>query len=215
MKENFANKNNNSGGNKKEEYYAGVGAFIFEMVKVALLALVIIVPIRVFLFQPFFVQGASMEPNFEDGQYLIINEFGIKQTKIGSESHTIFEVKPFRELKRQEVVVFRYPMDKKKFFIKRIIGLPNEKVQIKKGEVYIFNEEKEDGFILDEKEYLPIGLKTKEDMSVELKDDEYFVMGDNRMFSSDSRAWGPITKSEIIGKVLIRAWPLDKVSFFK
>lgn len=199
---------------KKEYAYQGVARFILEVVKIVILAFIIIVPIRVFLFQPFFVQGASMEPSFEDGQYLIISELGFKETSIGFNTHNFFKITPFRDIKRQGVMVFRYPLDSRKFFIKRIIGLPGEKLQIKNGQVIIFNNENPKGFILDEKEYLPLGLKTPGEAVVAISPDEYFVMGDNRMFSSDSRAWGPISASDIIGEVALRAWPFDKISVY-
>ena len=134
--------------NQNSEYsYQGVGEFILEIVKVVVLAFIIIVPIRVFLFQPFFVQGASMEPSFEDGQYLIINEFGYKKTDIKIGETSIINVDPFKDIERQQVVVFRYPLDSKKYFIKRVVGLPGEKIQIKDNQVLIFNQENPDGFI--------------------------------------------------------------------
>ncbi len=197
-----------------EKFFYGVGGFILEIIKIIALAFIIIVPVRVFLFQPFFVQGASMEPNFEDGQYLIINELGYKETSIGWGSHDFFTVNPFRKISRQMTVVFRYPLDSDKYFIKRIIGLPGEKIRILNGDVFIFNSQSPDGFILDESAYLLASLKTRGDLAVTLKDDEYFVMGDNRMFSSDSRSWGPVSKKDIIGEVLFRAWPIDKITVF-
>lgn len=200
--------------NTQEEQYYGIGGFILEIIKVFVLALVIILPIRVFLFQPFFVQGASMEPNFEDSQYLIINEFGYKQTAVDISNFHLFTVNPFKELDRQEVTVFRYPKNRTQFFIKRIIGLPGERVQIKDGMVAIFNKENPDGFILDESAYLSSKVKTQGELVITLKDNEYFVMGDNRGASSDSRSWGPVKEADIVGKVLLRAWPLDQLSIF-
>ncbi len=194
--------------------YQGVGSFVLEVIKIIVLAFIIIFPIRVFLFQPFFVQGASMEPNFEDGQYLIVNEFGFKETNIKFDAHDLLKVGAFKEIARQRVVVFRYPLDTSKFFIKRVIGLPGEKVQIKDGQVTIFNKENPDGFVLDEKAYLSAGLKTAGDLTVTLTNNQYFMLGDNRMFSSDSRFWGPVPKSDIIGEVSLRTWPLDKISMF-
>lgn len=198
----------------KKDGYVGVGSFIWEIVKIVLIAFLIIVPIRVFLFQPFFVQGASMEPNFEDSQYLIINEFGYKDTSLDIAGKKLFDFTPFREISRQTPVVFRYPLDTSKYFIKRIIGLPGEKVEVRNGVVKIYNQENPDGFVLDEKSYLGSGVKTGGDISMTLTDDEYFVMGDNRMFSSDSRVWGPVPREDIIGRVLVRAWPLDKISIY-
>lgn len=194
--------------------YQGVGGFVFEVIKIIILAFIIIFPIRVFLFQPFFVQGASMEPNFEDGQYLIVNEFGVKETDVSFNSHELLKINPFRKIDRQRVVVFRYPLDTTKFFIKRVVGLPGEKLQIKNNKVTIFNKENPEGFVLDEKGYLPVGLKTVGDLTITLSEDQYFMLGDNRMFSSDSRFWGPVPKSDIVGEVSLRAWPLDKISLF-
>lgn len=193
---------------EKEEIYEGVGGFFLEIVKIFILAVVVIVPIRVFLFQPFFVQGASMEPNFEDGQYLIINEFGYKETDL-----KFFKVDSFKEIERGEVIVFRYPLNPSQFFIKRVIGLPGERIKVEKGDVFIYNEIHPEGLKLEE-DYLPKDLITKGDNDYQIKNDEYFVMGDNRGHSSDSRVWGPIKNSNIVGRVLLRAWPINKMDIF-
>lgn len=198
---------------KKEAYY-GVGSFIVEVIKVFLWALIIILPIRFFLFQPFFVQGASMEPNFEDGEYLIINELGYKQTDISVKGNNLFTVSSFKELERGDVIVFRYPKNPSQFFIKRVIALPGEKITIKDGQVIIANDENPSGFIMDESEYLPADLKTSGELMRTLTDDQYFVMGDNRGASHDSRAWGPLPKDKVIGRVLLRAWPVARASIY-
>lgn len=203
-----------NGTNGSNEQYYGVGGFILEIIKVFLLAFIIIFPIRVFLFQPFFVQGASMEPNFENNQYLVINEFGYKKTVAEVGGTTLFTAQPFKEIARQTVIVFRYPKNPSQFFIKRVIGLPGEKIEVKDGQVIIFNSENPSGFVLDESAYLSPAVKTTGDMAVTLKPDEYFVMGDNRMFSSDSRSWGPVPETNVIGKVLLRAWPLNQLAVF-
>ncbi|KKQ52762.1 MAG: Signal peptidase I [Parcubacteria group bacterium GW2011_GWD2_38_11] len=193
-----------------EEVYYGVGSFLWEVVKVFFWALIIIVPIRIFLFQPFFVQGASMEPNFKDGDYLIVNELGYKQTSANIDGLHLFTVGSFKELNRGDVVVFRYPRDPKQFFIKRVIGLPGEQVKVEAGKVTIFNNQHPEGLVLDEHTYLPTGSITNGTATVALKSDEYFVLGDNRQFSHDSRAWGALPENDVIGKVLIRAWPISK-----
>lgn len=193
--------------NQSEEY--GFSGVIWEIVKMVFWVVVIIVPIRVFLIQPFFVQGASMEPNFEDKEYLIVNELGYKTTPVGN----FFTVKPFKELRRGDVVVFRYPKNPKIFYIKRIVGLPGEKVEISGGEVKISNSENPNGFVFDEREYLPASEETNGEISMTLKD-EYFVMGDNRKNSSDSRAWGPVPEEDVMGKVVLRAWPIGKAGIF-
>lgn len=199
---------------KKNGEYVGVGGFVLEMVKIIFFAFLIVAPIRIFIFQPFFVKGASMEPNFQDGQYLIVNEFGYKTTTVGLDSIEFFSVNPFREIKRQEAVVFRFPKDHDQYFIKRVIALPGEKIEIKEGSFKIYNQENPDGFVLDERAYLAPGLRTNGDLVMTLGENEYFVMGDNRPYSSDSRAWGPVPGDQIIGRVLLRAWPLDNISLY-
>ena len=193
--------------NQSEEY--GFKGVIWEIVKMVFWVVVIIVPIRVFLIQPFFVQGASMEPNFEDKQYLIVNELGYKTTEVGN----LFTVKPFKELQRGDVVVFRYPKNPSIFYIKRIIGLPGEKIEISNDKVKIFNSENPNGFVLEEGKYLSASVMTAGEINMTLVD-EYFVMGDNREYSSDSRSWGPVPADDVMGKVVLRAWPISRASLF-
>jgi len=197
-----------------DEVYYGVGSFLWEIVKVFFWALIIIIPIRVFLLQPFFVQGASMEPNFEDGDYLIVNELGYKKTNVDFDNFHFFSVNSFKNLERNDIAVFRYPRNPQQFFIKRVVALPGEEIRIESGKVTIFNDENPNGLVLDEQAYLPQGVITSPDVIMKLKDNEYFVMGDNRQFSHDSRAWGPVHKDEIIGKVMLRAWPINKAEIF-
>lgn len=196
------------------EEYLGIGGLLLEMARVFLLAVVIIIPVRVFLFQPFFVQGSSMQPNFEDGEYLVISEFGYKETNIGWSDKNWFRVKPFQEIARQEVAVFRFPKNEKEFFIKRVIGLPGESVEIRQGKVIIYNQEHPDGFILDESAYIGVGVLTQDMPRTEVAKDQYFLMGDNRMNSYDSRVFGPVGKNKIIGRVLLRAWPAERFSLY-
>lgn len=164
-------------------------SFIWEITKIVIIALLIVVPIRYFLFQPFFVRGESMEPNFEDGNYLIIDEISYR----------------FGEPQRGEVVVFKYPRNPSQRYIKRIIGLPGETIIIEDSKIIIVNHEGKQ--ILDESNYLQ-NIQTPGDVQTTLDDDEYFVLGDNRPSSSDSRRWGPLSRDGIIGKVFLRAWPL-------
>ena len=172
--------------------------FLLEIIKILILALAIILPIRYFIAQPFFVKGASMESAFEDGDYLIINEISYR----------------FSEPQRGDAIVFRFPEDPKQFFIKRVVGLPNETIEIKNNQAKVFNEGNPNGFILDESSYLDSGQITEGSLRVKLYENEYFVLGDNRLHSSDSRRWGVLNKSYIIGKVFIRAWPVDKIKYF-
>lgn len=195
---------------EEKEVYYGVGSFLLEVAKVFVWALVIILPIRIFLFQPFFVQGASMEPNFKNGDYLVVNELGYKQTNVDVAGIHLFSVGMTKDLSRGDVVVFRYPRNPEQYFIKRIIALPGEKIKIADGKVRIFNKENPDGVILDESQYLQKGLSTGGTTEITLNEGQYFVLGDNRQNSSDSRVWGPLPKNDVIGKVLVRAWPLSK-----
>jgi len=168
--------------------------FVWEITKIVIISLAIIIPIRYFLIQPFFVQGASMEPNFLDGDYLIVDEISYR-----------FEVP-----QRGDVIIFRYPLDQSEFFIKRVIGLPGETIKIQDGRVFIYNQENPQGVILNEAQYLP-DVYTAGDMEIVLKAGEYFVLGDNRGSSSDSRRWGVLPQNLIIGKAWIRAWPVSRV----
>ena len=168
-------------------------AFVWETIKVVVISLAIILPIRYYLVQPFFVKGASMEPNFEDGDYLLVNEISYR----------------FSAPKRGDVVIFRYPVDPSQFFIKRIIGLPGETIEIKDKKVTIYNKDKPGGFILDES-YLAPEQETFGNSVTKLDDNEYFVLGDNRLESSDSRRWGMVNKTLITGKAFLRPWPITK-----
>ncbi len=165
----------------------------WEIVRFIALALIIVIPIRVFIAQPFIVSGSSMFPTFENGEYLIVDEISYR----------------LENPKRDDVIVFRYPNDTTKFFIKRIIGLPNEKIEIKGNEITITNEKHKNGFKIDQ----PY-VKNPSDNNIhfETKDGEYFVMGDNRSASSDSRYWGAVPRKLLIGKAFLRLLPINKIS---
>ncbi len=196
-----------------EEVY-GVGRFLWEIVKIVILALIIIIPVRVFFFQPFFVQGSSMEPNFHDGEYLVVGEFGYKETSVGLGGTDLFNVMPFRELHRGDAVVFRPPGITGQFFIKRVIGLPGETIEINNSRIIIKNAQAPGGFVLNERTYLLPSVETTGDRVLTLGDNEYFLLGDNRTASKDSRAFGPVSKDRITGKVMLRAWPFSRLTFF-
>ncbi len=185
--------------NNPETFWGKSGRFIWEITKVIFVSLAIVIPIRYFLIQPFFVKGASMEPNFEDGEYLIVNELSLN----------------LQDPERGEVIIFRYPKDPSQYYIKRIIGLPGERVKIEGGKVYIFNRENPQGFALDESEYLYSLQATPGDVDFVLGGEQFFVLGDNRLASSDSRIFGPISREAIIGKAWIRAWPFDRLTKFE
>lgn len=163
-----------------------------EIVLYILLALVIVVPIRLFVAQPFIVSGESMYPTFNNRDYLIVDELSYE---IGHP-------------KRGDVVIFRYPKDPKRFFIKRIIGLPGERLHVGAEGVTIYNDEYPGGFKLTEPyagHMENIGIQ-----DIVLDEGTYFVMGDNRPASSDSRVWGPLPEKMIIGKAWARLLPLGK-----
>lgn len=174
--------------------------FVWEILKITLVSAAIILPIRYFLIQPFFVKGASMEPNFHDREYLIIDEISYR----------------FNNPERGQVIVFRYPRNPQEYFIKRIIGLPGEEVQIKDGKVIIFNIENPEGLVLNESYLASEDITYNQDESKVLVPlDEYYVLGDNRGASKDSRYFGLVNESFIIGKVLFRGWPIKDVQVFK
>lgn len=165
-------------------------SFWKELVKLIVIAVVIVIPFRLFIAQPFVVDGASMDPTFEDGQYLIVDELTYQ----------------FNNPERGSVLIFKYPKDPKKYFIKRVIGLPGETILLEKGKVTIINTENPDGLTLDEPY---IRYKRADTATFVLGEGEYFVMGDNRAGSADSRFWGPVPEQNIIGRPIFRLWPLS------
>lgn len=174
------------------------GSFLFELIKVIVMAGVTIVLIRYFLFKPFYVKGASMEPNFLDHEYLIVDELSYR----------------LRVPERGEVIVFKYPNNQREYFLKRIIGIPGERVKVADGHVTIYNNSHPEGVVLNES-YLPQDLLTSGDnQTVTLGSDEYFVLGDNRANSFDSRRFGSVKKTLIVGRALIRGWPISRIQKF-
>ncbi|MDP2598800.1 MAG: signal peptidase I [Candidatus Liptonbacteria bacterium] len=172
-------------------------ASVLEVAEVAVVAVGAVFLIRHFLIQPFLVSGASMAPNFENGDYLLIDELTYR----------------FRAPERGEVIVFKYPKDHSTYFIKRIIGLPGESVAIKDNKLTVFNKENPAGFVLDES-YLPPSFVTNGNEEVALGIDEYLMLGDNRSASYDSRNWGPMPAKDIVGLVRLRLWPLNGLTAF-
>ncbi len=166
------------------------GLLVFEIVKVVLISLAIILPVRLFLVQPFYVEGASMEPNFHASDYLIIDELSYR----------------FHQPQRGEVIIFKNPRNHREYFIKRVIGLPGESVEVKDGRVFVNGKELAEAYI----KHFSIDTYS----AVKLADNHYFVMGDNRTNSLDSRQIGSISKEAIIGRVWVRGWPLDKMNTF-
>lgn len=184
--------------NNGQDKNTSASGYIWEVIKFFILAVVVVAPIRFFIAQPFIVQGASMKPTFATGQYLIVDEITYR----------------FDEPKRGDVIVLRYPKDPRKFFIKRLVGLPGDTLTIKNGIVSITTEEISEPFVLDEPYVIYSKTDSKDDEVIPLGDNEYFVMGDNRAASLDSRTWGILPQNLIVGRALLRLFPINTASFF-
>lgn len=177
-------------------FFIALGAFILDIIETIVVALAIFVVVYLFLFQPHQVKGSSMLPNFHDGEYILTDKisyrFGLPQ--------------------RGDVVVFKAPKNQEVDYIKRIIGLPEDEVSLNNGLVFL------NGNKLPEK-YLPAEFLTsagsflQEGVGVVVPKGQYFVLGDNRDHSSDSREWGFVTKEEIVGKTFVRYWPINELGF--
>lgn len=183
---------------KNGSFFSELKNLSFEMIKVIVISLIVIVGIRSFVMQPFFVSGKSMESNFYDGDYLIVDELSYR----------------LNNPERGDVIVFHYPNNPKEFYIKRIIALPGEKVEIEDNKIIVYNAENPGGFELNEI-YISSETQTNGNYVEELKNDEYYVLGDNRTASADSRVWGVLEKRFIVGRAWIRAWPFKDFSVFE
>ena len=166
---------------------------LWEFVRFAILSLLIVVPFRAFVAQPFVVSGSSMVPTFQSGQYLIVDEISYR----------------LREPKRGEVIVFKPPKNPSVYYIKRIVGLPGETIKIEGKKIIIKNDEYTEGFELKEPY---IKVEPPRNFEKTIPKGEYFVMGDNRGASSDSRSWGTLPKNLIIGRAYLRLFPLAEAS---
>ncbi len=184
---------------------------IWEWIKVIAIALMISLPIRFFIAEPFVVNGASMDPTFSTGQFLIVDRLSYN----------------FQKPSRGEVIVFRYPNQPSTYYIKRIIGLPNETISIKDGKIFIDNQSvsvtKDETTLINDQlasttaldePYVQNVHRSYDNLVVKLGPSEYFVMGDNRSESSDSRSWGPLEDNYIIGRPFIRLMPITAISLF-
>ena len=170
------------------------GKIVLEILGYTLIALALVIPFRFFVAQPFIVSGASMLPTIAPRDYLVIDVMSLRSTPP----------------ERGDVIIFRYPFDTSVYYVKRVIGLPGETVRISDGAVTV---EKQTGelAILDES-YLLEEYRTHETSVTTLDADEYFVMGDNRKGSSDSRVWGPLQKKFIVGYALARLYPFERIA---
>ncbi len=169
--------------------------FAKEIFKFFLLVLMVVVPIRLFVAQPFIVSGPSMEPTFSTRNYLIIDELSYH----------------LRSPARGEVIVLEDPRNTALFLIKRVIGLPGDIIDIEGGLVKITDDEHPEGFFIDEP-YISAPGGEGEYSHVELGENQYFVMGDNRPYSLDSRALGPVSENLIVGRALLRLLPISQAA---
>ena len=167
--------------------------FWSDFARFVIISILVIVPIRAWVAQPFIVRGASMEPTFHDSEYLIIDEITYE----------------LRKPERGEVIVFRFPEDTTKFFIKRVIGLPGETIEIRDNKVFLITDGEEKEL---KESYLSEPL-TAPGSITRLGEKEYLVLGDNRLFSSDSRRWGALQENLIIGRAWLRLWPPGRINF--
>jgi len=175
---------------------------ILEWIKVIIIALIISIPIRVFVAEPFIVDGASMDPTFTTGQFLMVDRLTYR----------------LKNPNRGDVIVFRYPNNPSTYYIKRIIGLSSETISINNGKISISNyttsNTNASSTIILNEPYVKDPHRSYEDFNVVLKSNQYFVMGDNRLESSDSRVWGPVEKNLIIGRPVMRLFPITKLSVY-
>lgn len=172
-----------------------VGTFFLDIIETIVIALAIFVVVYLFLVQPHQVKGQSMFPKFHDGEYILTNKVSYR----------------IHDPERGDVVVFKSPNNAEVDFIKRIVGIPGERVKIMSGRVFV------NGMELDESNYLPSdyvtnsGAFARESQEVVVPESQYFVLGDNRSHSSDSREWGFVQIDDIVGKAWLRYWPIDRL----
>jgi len=172
-------------------------ASLLEVLEIAVIAVAAVFIVRTFLVQPFLVSGTSMSPTFSNGDYVLTDEL-------------TYRIQPPQ---RGQVIVFHDVTDYSTYLIKRIIGLPGERVVINNNTVTIYNKQNPNGFVLNES-YLPKGAVTVGDQDITLSSSTYFMMGDNRLVSYDSRDWGPLPAANIVGLVRFRLWPLSAIQIF-
>lgn len=167
---------------------------LFETIRFIVISLVLVFGFRYFIAQPFIVSGDSMVPTFHDGEYLIVDELTYR----------------FEKPKRYDVIIMRYPLEPKKFFIKRIVGLPGETLEFAGATINITAPDKKK-IEVSEPYVKNQGLDF---ITITLDANEYFVLGDNRASSSDSRRWGPLPAANIVGRPVVRLLPMTKISWW-
>lgn len=180
-------------------FVRAVHAFFVDTIQTILLAAGIFFIVYFFILRPFQVSGLSMYPTLHDNEHVFTNIIGLR----------------FAEPRRGDIIVFKAPTEKNRDFIKRVIGLPGEKVSLQSGNVYINNKRLDEREYLDENVMTPDGKFLNEGKEVKVPQGDYFVMGDNRDASSDSRDWGLLDKKEIKGVAFFVYLPIQRIRFLK
>lgn len=187
-----------------KDFIRSVGTFLLDTIEIITTAFALFVVVFLFIAQIHEVNGDSMLPSFHNKEYVITDKISYK----------------FKEPQRGDVVIFKAPPKPRDEYIKRIIGLPGEKIKIQNNKITIYNEERPEGQVLKE-EYLKNGIITKgksaipSDVVFSIPEGEYLVFGDNREASSDSRHWGPVKKELLVGRAVVRIWPPTALSVVK
>lgn len=180
-----------------------IGNFIIDFIETIATAALIFIIFYFFIFQPHQVKGnsmyTSMPESFLNGEYILTNKITYR----------------FNQPQRKDVIVFKSPQSKEFDYIKRIIGLPNETIKIYKGKIYINTALLDESAYLSSQTYTNAGHFLKEGEELTLPENKYFVMGDNRPNSSDSRDWGFISRDDIVGKAWFKYWPPSKIGLVK
>jgi len=177
----------------------GIGAFFVDTIQTILLAASVFLVIYIFLFRPFQVSGDSMDPTFKNKEYILTNLIVMR----------------FEDPKPGDVIVFKSPTDENKDFIKRIMGVPGDTIRIEGGGVYINGQKIDESKYLSNSVYTTGGAFLQEGEEITVPEGMYFVMGDNRPYSSDSREWGLLKKADIIGKSYFVYWPISEFRVVK
>ena len=164
-----------------------------DLITLVLLVVFVVLPIRFFIAQPFIVSGQSMDPTFADGQYLIVDQLSYN----------------FNSPARGDIVIFRFSGDTSKFFIKRVVGLPGETVRINGNKISIQKPGEE--YTELKEPYITEIFNANDEWKI--ANDEIFVMGDNRNNSLDSRYFGPIKISSVMGRAYLRLFPLTEINY--
>jgi signal peptidase I len=172
--------------------------FFLDFLETIAVSLAIFAIVYLFLFQPHQVDGASMLPNFHDKEYILTDKVSYR---LGSP-------------KRGDVVVFHSPQDERVDYIKRVIALPGDMVMVKGGHMYLNDQKLEEAYINNPGQVVA-GRFLRESAPVEVPPDQYLVLGDNRLHSSDSREWGFVTKGAIVGRAFFRYWPIPSFGVIK